>query len=249
MNKTVFIGDLHGDLNRILHVEAEYKGWDKVFVGDYVDSYYFTRKSQLLTLEKILLMVEREEAIALMGNHDLGYLYKGMGCSGYSGVMESMLIHLKSKMWKHLKFYHLYKEENLLVTHAGLTSYLWKERGLTVQNLGENLEEWWRTPLDSSPFGWLGRERGGIDPVGGPFWCDFNKEFKPISQISQIFGHTGGRTARYLPGIEKMGNESHNWNIDLVENIPMWFFLEYVDGQFTEKYVEAQIDEHQLMKP
>ena len=45
MKDTVFIGDIHGDLAFVEFIDKKYAGWDKVFVGDYLDSFYETPKT------------------------------------------------------------------------------------------------------------------------------------------------------------------------------------------------------------
>jgi hypothetical protein len=60
--------------------------------------------------------------------------------------------------------------------------------------MSENLCDFlYRIPEET--FTTVGHARGGVS-YGGPVWCDFNKEFKPIEGVRQIFGHTPGRNIR-----------------------------------------------------
>jgi len=192
MTKLLFIGDIHGKIDVMDLVEKQFPEHQKIFVGDFVDAFDHTRKEQLACVEKALAMIDKGDTRVILGNHELSYLVpREMRCTGYAGTMDAMLLPLKSEMWKKFEHYIWISEHKLLITHAGLTAYLWKEFELTLDNLAAKLEEWKHKQWYASPNGWIGRARGGIQPVGGIFWCDFNLEFRPIEGLRQVFGHTG----------------------------------------------------------
>ena len=223
MDNTVFVGDIHGDLEFVQFIDKQYKTWKKVFVGDYLDSLYHSPDHCIKAIQYVLMMTERGDTQALLGNHEISYLFPGNRCSGWNRIIDIQLIHLQN--WIHKKFlwYLWIPEHKIFVTHAGLTRYLWNDATLTFDNLFETLDQWKRQDLRISKFGWIGKARGGIDPFGGPFWCDFEKEFQPIEGLIQIFGHTPGETIRQV---------GSNYNINQFEMMAVREVLEFVEGQF-----------------
>ena len=242
--KTLYIGDIHGRINILRYVDETFKNHRKVFIGDYVDAFDRTRAEQMECLLKIFEMVDKGDTIALMGNHDLGYLFpREMQCTGYSRNFHDRLAwHLVlPKMHKYLQYYMWDAKNNILVTHAGLTNYIWKEWNVTPENLEDKFFEWIRDQYFVKPLYWLGKYRGGHDIVGGPLWCDWNAEFTPVEGITQIFGHTTLHNEERhdkKEGIRKLGQ---NYNIDCLANRNE--FLEFDDEtkQFNTILVDKEI--------
>ena len=189
--KSLFVGDIHGRIEVMEFVEKQFPEHQKIFVGDLVDSFDRTRRQQLACVEKAFTMIERGDTRVILGNHELSYLVpREMRCSGFGESMAAMLLPLKSDIWKKFDHYVWMAEHKLLVTHAGLTDLLWTTYALTLENLPAKLDEWKLAQWDTSPNGWIGKSRGGRNPVGGIFWCDFNDEFRPVKGLKQVFGHT-----------------------------------------------------------
>ncbi len=196
--KVIFIGDIHGK------VEAVQRALDKsadqrIFVGDFMDSFDRPWYDHLKCLRLVLDAVKAGEADAIYGNHELSYLMPFHRCSGWSSQNENTMLQNRVEIEALFKP-HILLAPDFLVTHAGLTSQLWKKKHLTLENLEENLTKWW--PKISSPVHQIGNYRGGISSVGGTFWCDFKMEFNPIKGLTQVFGHTAG------DGIRKKGESS-----------------------------------------
>lgn len=224
--KTLFVGDIHGKIEIMEFVEKTFPDHLKVFVGDLVDAFDRTRKQQLDCVEKALAMIQRGDTKVLLGNHELSYLIPHMRCSGYAGTMDGMMLPFKKDIWKHFDYYLWYPENKLLVTHAGLGLYIWNEKHLTLDTLGIILAQWKLDGFYTGVNGWIGKARGGVDRIGGIFWCDYFKEFAPIPGLTQVFGHTN-IPKQLPPGIVIDGT---NYNIDcLVRKVE---FLEYDDGKF-----------------
>jgi Calcineurin-like phosphoesterase len=223
LKNTVFIGDIHGDLEFLQFIDKQYEEWDKVFVGDYLDSWYFPPRTCIECLNHILQMVERGDTQALLGNHELSYLFEGNRCSGWSSTTEMMIIHLRTKALRLLKYFIWIPEQKILITHGGVTLPLWQEEGLTVGNVEHRLMGWMRDDIRDSKFGWVGKARGGIAPYGGPFWCDYDNEFKPVFGITQIFGHTPHRS------IVQVGS---NYDLNQLEMMATREVLEWKDDAF-----------------
>lgn len=49
-----------------------------------------------------------------------------------------------------------------------------------------------------SPFLGVGEARGGMLDVGGVTWQDFKREYTPLLDFHQVFGHTYNVFPRYL---------------------------------------------------
>jgi len=224
--KTVFIGDIHGRFEVLDFVEKQFPEHEKIFVGDFVDAFDRTRAEQLACIKKVLEMIDKGNTKAILGNHELSYLVpREMKCTGYAGTMDALLLPLKNEMWKKFEHYIWMPEHQLLVTHAGLSNYLFKGAGLTLDNLEVNLEQWKKEQWYKSFNGWIGRARGGLQPVGGIFWCDFNDEFAPIEGLKQVFGHTNlvDTQQDHTYGIRE--REPKNFCVDCLSRKPE--FLEF----------------------
>ncbi len=233
--KYLYIGDIHGDYNFVKYLYDNFKNYKKIFVGDIVDSLIFTRAEQIKSLELVLQMIEEGNTECLFGNHEMSYLYpNNFKCSGFSNTMLSRINPLKSKIFRLFKYFIYDKENKILISHAGLTKQLWDQFNLSFNNLEETLNEWlnhnyrisyWSKDYEYSPYHWIGNCRGGPNNVGGLLWCDWNNEFQPIENLTQIFGHTA-----YLDnykdsfyGIRIRNNI--NYNIDCLQRI--YQILEY----------------------
>jgi hypothetical protein len=207
--KTLYVGDLHGKFQFLKFIREYYREHRKILIGDYVDAFPHeaTRAEQVETLRIALEMAEEGNTIALMGNHEFGYLDKGFQCSGYTNNMQNELNWhgYIPRMWKNLKLYEYDIQNAILATHAGLTQYIFTEYKLTLDTLTTTFFDWTRDPHRVQPLYWIGKGRGGHDVVGGPLWCHWPGEFRPIEGLTQIFGHTA------VPGIQKLGT---NYNID-----------------------------------
>lgn len=201
--KYVFVGDIHGKVEAVEAALA--KDGHKVFVGDFCDSFDRTVDDYEKCLTLVMDAIERSEATAIFGNHELSYLMPTKHrCSGYTTSTESMLVPHVGRMRKlFLPFLEI--GDDWLVTHAGLHPDV-------AMALPETWEDEFTNP--TSPMHWIGRARYGRDPVGGLFWCDFNSEFKPIDGMNQIFGHTRHKTTDIRT---VKGKDSINYCIDCLD--------------------------------
>ena len=189
--KYVFVGDIHGrveDVERALGRDGL-----KVFVGDFVDSYNRVITDQRKCLDLVLDAIDRGEARAIFGNHELSYLRQHHRCSGWNGAMHHIMQEYRDRIMQKFEPFVLL-EDRILVTHAGLTGHIWERFDCTLDNIADTLRQWW--PQDGSPMHWIGGIRGGSELWGGPFWCHFPNEFKPVEGLVQIFGHTSGYDIR-----------------------------------------------------
>lgn len=193
--KYVFVGDIHGKWEA---VEAALKlDGKKIFVGDFIDSFDRSLEDHKKCYDLVFDAIDKGEAEAIFGNHELSYLLPNIHrCSGWNTEREMLMIHYKSRLWEKFKPF-LFLNNTTLVSHAGLCQTLWRSFGLTLENVQQTLFEWWDRHNTNSPAHFIGRYRGGFKDVGGIFWCDYNVEFHPIPELSQIFGHTRGNGIRH----------------------------------------------------
>ena len=191
--KYTFVGDVHGKVGAVK--EALSRDGMKIFVGDFIDSFDRSSLEHKECYELVCAAIEAGEARAIFGNHELSYLMpKQHRCSGYDDKRAQVMLEYAPQIEALFEPYIFLGEGTVLVTHAGLTRQLWDKEKLTLETLPETLSIWWKDP--KSPAHWIGHYRGGMAPYGGIFWCDFNQEFQPVPEISQIFGHTRGNGIR-----------------------------------------------------
>lgn len=195
--KYVFVGDIHGKVDAV--EEALSREGHKVFVGDFIDSFDHNVEDHKKCYDLVFEAIDKGEATALYGNHELSYYISSQRCSGWHPERNSLMQSYKGDIYRRFKNY-LILEGSILVTHAGLTKQLWDEHKLTLENLDKTLKIWKNNY--NSPMYWIGAARGGpiYNTYGGTFWCDFRHEFQPVDELMQVFGHTRGE------GIRQKGN-------------------------------------------
>jgi hypothetical protein len=198
--KYVFVGDIHGkveQVKRALDMDGK-----KIFVGDFIDSWNRTIQEHDQCFELVIAAIRAGEAEATLGNHELSYIpVQGEAntpyhrCSGFD-YQRSIIMRKHEIDIRELFKPYIMINPRFLVTHAGLTKQIWDDYNLTFDNLPQTLDQWWLTP--HSPAHWIGYARGGRNQCGGIFWCDFNREFDPIPDLIQVFGHTAGDGIRVI---------------------------------------------------
>lgn len=210
------IGDIHGENTwkqpleyyRPDDVETNINLYDYiVFVGDYVDSFELSDTQIYKNLLEIvdLKLKYPDKVILLLGNHDVQYIHKGNGCSGYR---PSMYLQLNELFTRHEKLFQIaFQIENYLWSHAGLHRGFYKyqiEQQKYVIHNGVQREELeidksgnvadilnWCYEVRHQPIFDCGWSRGGSQKVGGPLWADKDETYKkPLLGFHQIVGHT-----------------------------------------------------------
>jgi hypothetical protein len=214
--KYIFVGDIHGKVEQV--EKALSISGKKVFVGDFQDSYNRPTEDHARCLDLVMDAIEKGEAEAMYGNHELSYFRSGHSCSGWDRWRAALFRERQVRLTGLFKPF-LIINKNWLVSHAGLTLPLWESHGLTLDNLEERLTEWWKD--DYSPMHWVGYTRGGRHSIGGLFWCHFTSEFTPVPGLNQIFGHT---RASKDEGIRtKVTDTSTSYCIDVLDHHPGTF--------------------------
>lgn len=201
--KTLIVGDIHGKVDVVERALAQEH--PVTFVGDYLDSYDHPVDDHLKCLELVEAAIDSGKATALLGNHELSYLMPKMRCSGWNPKMATHVDQKWGAILREKFLGFLFFEPNILIVHGGLDKRIWDKYNLTLESMPQALAEWLADP--DSPAYWIGQSRGGIKPCGGLFWCDFEREFRPIDGLIQIVGHTRGSGLR-----EKFGNFCIDYN-------------------------------------
>lgn len=202
--KTLIIPDLHLKWEKadtiIKHVAAD----NIVFLGDFFDDFGDDYRDNLIMAEWLAASLAQRNRIHLMGNHDANYAFghRSYKCSGYD-VDKDYAINgvLKEPDWRKLPLYTWVG--SWLCTHAGLHTHFYDKYGD-----GKPVKSWLKetcdialnTAFENKPAVQIlraGYDRGGNEMYGGIYWCDVD-EFKGISGVNQIFGHSPQRTPKWV---------------------------------------------------
>lgn len=221
--KTWLIGDLHGKINVFNKVMDSTEPDKLVFVGDILDSFDLNVQDQINIMDRMLHEVKNDPTIScIIGNHELSYINnKKYACSGHMAKTQYFMNTRNKDVLKYFK--RCLIVDDFLITHAGVSdNWLPKEIDKTCI---EDIETY-ICDAELDDLMQVGCSRGGYFPVGGPFWCDFWGEFKPITGLKQIFGHTAKRFAPEFSVIEMVEG---NYNIDCLDHTQE--ILEINDGE------------------
>lgn len=200
--KTIIVGDLHGRIE-IAREILQLKDCNLVFIGDYLDTHEgrsVDDQIELLGLIRSSVIESDGRIKALLGNHELSYIDPSMRASGYNYKVADALRPEDFKPF--IKYTWV---DGYLVSHAGVSQSLLDSRR-------ESLDAY----LSAGYFPQVGGARGGIDAVGGLFWCDWWQEFVPIESTPQVVGHTAYRPDGTYEGVVSKGN---SFCIDCFTNV------------------------------
>jgi hypothetical protein len=217
--KTIIIPDLH---NRVEIVEPALSSPvlqpynNVVFLGDYFDNFYDTPQDAANSARWLKQSLHKPNRIHLLGTHDMWYRFPDnpfVIASGNTEQKANVISHiLNEKDWDLIISY--YYEQNFLMTHAGVHSYLIEQYvlknkqifdkyiesnnlSLSTQEIIEMIikpatEEALKDVKNNVMNNWFeaGFARWGTQKVGGITWLDWFKEFQPIPGLNQIVGHS-----------------------------------------------------------
>lgn len=201
-----------------------------VFLGDYLDPYFYEGISFPEALENFKRIIEfkknnPEHIHLLVGNHDIHYIESDYGCSRYNATFsqeaEKLFRENKDLFDLYLRYLDIEADKTLLFTHAGIADS-WLSRDSKMFKEGEI------RPLDTvcvylesmknpdmyveSRLNDIGRMRGNYHTsgAGGPFWCDIRELMNSLPEwdqrVVQIVGHTQmEKTGYILPLRDKNG--------------------------------------------
>jgi len=219
--RRIVVGDIHGALEGFKEIIGDaglidgkdnWSGGDNILIqtGDVIDRGPYSMEAfDLLKRLQKEATVAGGEVIRLCGNHELMLLQGDFRYVNFKGL-ESFVDKLKNEIARG-DVRASYTDGDRLYTHAGLRSAtreflvnqmrsekpklktsdidLFLLSDYINRKFKESVE---RSSLERNPIFHVDSCRGGIDPVGGIFWCDFEAISPSIEawKISQIFGHT-----------------------------------------------------------
>jgi predicted phosphodiesterase len=207
--KTLVIPDIHLKTDRAQRI-INYEGADKViFLGDVFDDFNDTPAQNAKAAEWLNNFVDKSNHVYLISNHDTQYvapINPQVLCAGFEmGKHVAISKVLRKDIRDKIQYFYLF--EDILFTHGGLHKSFIPEH---VNILGEfTLDDivWWLAQESKtankflfdrvgSPHWFFGAGycRGGRLPFGGLTWCDFYREFMHLEGLTQVVGHSIGRT-------------------------------------------------------
>lgn len=236
--KTIIISDLH---NRTYWIERALTSpilqpYDMVvFLGDYFDEFNDTPRDAYNSATWLKQSLHKPNRIHLWGTHDIWYRFPNnpfiMASGNTDEKSEAINRVLTIDDWNLIRPY--YYEQNFLMTHAGVHSYLigqyvLKHKQIFDKSIVNNAiqlssqeivnqiikpatEEALKDVKNNIINIWFeaGFARWGTQKFGGITWLDWNKEFQPVPGLNQIVGHT---TLKYPE--EEITDNSKNYCID-----------------------------------
>lgn len=217
--KTIIIPDLHNRVDLVepaLSSPALQPYNNVVFLGDYFDDFYDTPQDAANSAMWLKQSLHKPNRIHLLGTHDIWYRFPDnpfVIASGNTEEKSDAINHIiTEKDWNMIRLY--YYEQDFLMTHAGVHSYLIGQYALKNKQIfdkyivGNNLqlstqeiidriikpatEEGLEDIKNNIMNSWfkVGFARFGAQKVGGITWLDWQKEFQPIPDLNQIVGHS-----------------------------------------------------------
>ncbi len=229
--RRIVVGDVHGEIGGFQEIlenaglinRGSWSGGSDILIqtGDVIDrGPYSLEAVDLLRRLQGEAAPDGGEVIRLCGNHELMIL---QGCFWFADHYDPQPLAkvLKEEIMRD-NVLASYTDGEWLYTHAGLRSAI---RDIFVDEmnagkpglrsgtidlflLSDRINAIFRDAVrddfpEPHPIFYVGPDRGGDDPYGGIFWCDFSSisPSEEASKIPQIFGHTptrksGVRTAR-----------------------------------------------------
>jgi len=236
--RRIVIGDVHGELEGfrgilrnagLIDSKANWSGGDDILIqtGDVID-----RGPYSIEAVDLLRKLQKEatdakgEVIRLCGNHELMLVQDIFYYANFNDP-GSLAGELKEEIARG-DVRASYTDGERLYTHAGLRSAIreflvdemnaarpkLKTREINLFLLSDHINRIFKEAVEKNDFNrhpifHVGADRGGTDPAGGIFWCDFSSisPSTEASVITQIFGHTptrknGVKTAQGLKLID-----------------------------------------------
>lgn len=199
--KLLVVPDIHGR-SELLPTKEEMELCDKcILLGDYFDSFDIQGQEQLTTFKLVLLLINEypDKVEALIGNHELHYLYLSrlgeFKCSGFN-PQWALKFHLALRDNRH-KFKFAWQYGEHLFTHAGMQIQVYDALFKRFPQFKAEVEEGKMNIADIingceiPEFFYIGKENGGCDLFSGIFWTrpkQLNNNLIP--NYIQHVGHT-----------------------------------------------------------
>ena len=191
---TLIIGDLHHKTELADQAIRQFAGRYEqiVFLGDFLDCFGDNRGRMRTTCQWLKASLAQSNRLHLLGNHDLAYLFprhRQCTCPGHTPgkqrVFDEEMAGLGPK-----DFRVAIQVGSWLLSHAGFTSSFAQKLSASEVVAKAELEFARIIAGQDSDILHVGPSRGGADRTGGLFWLDWPQEFRPISGLNQIVGHS-----------------------------------------------------------
>lgn len=225
--KTLIIPDIHNKIYKTKLIIKKENPDKIVYLGDWIDSFNDNLTITEATIRYLKSILYDKDKIFLYGNHDLHYKYNHFSIVGSGYTIEKYnLINsiLTLDDWNQFKSYIVV--DDWYLSHAGISESLVNHPilGFSKEYLDKLVKDQFSNLQygNAAPLYEVGKKRGGQNKIGGLTWCDM-KEFEPIQDINQIFGHTNNNHP-----IPIIGENSINWCIDCYLN----YYGIIIDGKF-----------------
>jgi predicted phosphodiesterase len=217
--RTLVISDIHNRTVQAQRLLDEVKYDRAILLGDYFDQFNDTpdhAHNTALWLKEFVL--DNPKITALIGNHDQYYYwpwYSYLLGSGFTTAKSHAIRKvLNQSDFEKLKFFTI--DQGFVLSHAGVSSQVWKEIMAYESYDGPNTIEMFTTILERkvdaniaaisqnrpAELFMAGYDRGGSVRNGGMTWVDWSS-FGPVKGINQIVGHT----PHVLPDILVQGEQ------------------------------------------
>jgi len=187
----LWIGDIHGNIEKLRDFLAYKPDLPHGFTGDLVDSFNQPDENMVACLTTAI----KSDALLLYGNHDLQYrVFAPYRCSGFRTSIADKL--QKIMMKNQNRFQIAWSDGIYVATHAGICS-----RDITfalavsddpmeeAKFLNHEFEKYLISGNSDNPIFYIGSSRNGRHPYPGPLWLDYTEDV--LEDVwPQIFGHT-----------------------------------------------------------
>lgn len=219
--RRIVVGDIHGELEGFKEIlrdaglidgKGSWIGGGNILIqtGDVIDRGHYSREAvDMLRRLQSEAAIAKGEVIRLCGNHELMIIQGFYRFTNFNDP-ELLADELIGEIAKG-DVRASYTDGERLYTHAGLRSAIRKVLLDEIKTLRPELSDdsidLYRlssyinviftgcvetNELERHPIFHIARDRGGIDPIGGIFWCDFRSISlsEEAFRIPQVFGHT-----------------------------------------------------------
>ena len=192
--KILIIPDIHNRITVVERILQHEKPDRVVWTGDWFDNFHDGPDDAAATAKYLARRIdENPNDVFCWGNHDLAYGFPNgvTMCTGYTEDKDDAARqHMHLRHWDRFVFHHW--EGKWLCSHAGLTKGNFKGDNASIKEWLAYHEGKAQENCRRGKRHWItdaGVVRGGPSSTGGLIWCDAT-EFRPIENVSQIFGHT-----------------------------------------------------------
>jgi hypothetical protein len=236
MSRYLVIPDIHQDitfLSGILEREDLFRFDQVILLGDYFDAKSAAYAGEAATrlvataVQELVASFPRKVRL-LWGNHDLIYcrLREYVLRVGEQGISDQPMEREMretfqralwiNEVWDGETWFRLelaVQLDDLLFSHAGIHPDFWPAAQTPAAALEALLSQWDGVignlfENEEHPLLGAGPARGGVQPVGGPLWLDWNAEFVDGLPFRQIVGHSAGSQPR---------QKDRSWCIDCTQ--------------------------------